>query len=342
MKARFCSQCGEEVVVRPEDGREREVCSACATVFYRNPLPVVASVVIDRERRVLLVKRGQEPHAGMWCLPIGFAELGETIHEAALRELREEAGIEGEVIALLDADSFESGHYGDLLIVSFEVEKTGGVETPGDDAVDVRYFHLDGLPPLAFASNERALEVYVARHEEEWRIQDSFRHLQEKSGALLSDPLVHLIEEHAADIAVRWAEEVFGHHTTSCLRSLGREHLEKEATLALSRLGVWLQVDGDAEGSERASRSGGSEVRAFYREWGAERARAGCSVHEVLSSLSLLKRCVYDHARDVGVWERPADLYRVVELVSLMGSFFDRASYHAAVGFEDVSSSSKD
>jgi len=216
MKARFCSQCGEEVVVRPEDGREREVCSACATVFYRNPLPVVASVVIDRERRVLLVKRGQEPHAGMWCLPIGFAELGETIHEAALRELREEAGIEGEVIALLDADSFESGHYGDLLIVSFEVEKTGGVETPGDDAVDVRYFHLDGLPPLAFASNERALEVYVARHEEEWRIQDSFRHLQEKSGALLSDPLVHLIEEHAADIAVRWAEEVFGHHTTSC------------------------------------------------------------------------------------------------------------------------------
>lgn len=337
MKARFCSQCGEEVIVRDDEGREREVCPSCETVFYRNPVPVVASVVLDHERRVLLVRRGQEPHAGMWCLPIGFAELGETIHEAALRELREEAGIEGRVIALLDADSFESGHYGDLLIVSFEVAKSGGMETPGDDAVDVRYFPLDSLPPLAFASNDRAIEVCVARHEQEWRIQDSFRHLQDRRGALLSDPLVLMIEEHAAGISQRWAEEVFAHPSTACLRGLGRRHLEEEAGLSLSRLGVWLRADMEAEEPATAAKDAAVEVRAFYREWGAERARAKCSIHEVLSSLSLLKRCIYDYAREAGVWERPADLYRVVELVSLMGSFFDRASYHAAVGFEETS-----
>jgi ADP-ribose pyrophosphatase YjhB (NUDIX family) len=325
------------VVVRADDGREREMCPSCETVFYRNPLPVVASVVLDRDRRVLLVKRGQEPHAGMWCLPIGFAELGETIHEAALRELREEAGIDGEVIALLDADSFESRHYGDLLIVSFEVAKSGGAETPGDDAVDVRYFPLDGLPPLAFASNDRAILACMARHEQEWRIQDSFRHLQEKRGALLSDPLVLMIEEHAAGIAQRWAEEVFAHRSTACLRSLGRRHLEEEAGLSLSRLGVWLRADGEVEEPGITARSVAVEVHAFYHEWGAERARAGCSIQEVLSSLSLLKRCIYDYAREAGVWERPADLYRVVELVSLMGSFFDRAFYHAAVGFEETS-----
>lgn len=336
MKARFCSQCGGAVVVRPEDGREREVCESCETVFYRNPLPVVASVVVDRDRRVLLVKRGQEPHEGMWCLPIGFAELGETIHEAALRELREEAGIDGEVAALLDADSFESTHYGDLLIVSFEVHKTGGEETPGDDAVEVRYFPFGEMPPLAFASNERALEAYLARHEEEWRIQDSFRHLQEHRGALLSDPLVRMIEEHAGGIAARWSEEVFGHRTTGCLRSLGRRHLEEEAALALSRLGVWLRTDGGAEESGAPAGGVASEVRSFYREWGAERARAGCAVHEALSSLSLLKRCIYDYASEAGVWERPADVYRVVELVTLMGSFFDRAAYHATRGFEDA------
>lgn len=336
MKARFCSQCGEEVVVRSEEGRDREVCPACDTVFYRNPLPVVASVVVDHDRRVLLVRRGRDPHEGMWCLPIGFAELGETVHAAALRELREEAGIEGRVAALLDADSFESAHYGDLLIVSFEVEKTGGVETPGDDAVDVRYFPLDDLPALAFASNYRALEAFRALHEEGWRIQDSFRHLQERRGTLLSDPLVEMIEEHAAAIAERWAEEVFTHRTTECLRSLRREHLQEEAALALSRLGDWLRADTDedAGGSGRPPRRAAAELREFYREWGAERGRAGCSVHEVLSSLSLLKRCIYDHAREAGVWERPADVYRVVELVSLMGSFFDRASYHAALGFE--------
>lgn len=335
MKAEFCSQCGHHVVVRYADGRDREVCPACDTVFYRNPLPVVASVVLDPERRVLLVKRGQEPHKGMWCLPIGFAEIGETIHEAALRELREEAGIEGEVTALLDAHSFESGHYGDILIVSFEVRKTGGVEEPGDDAVEVWYCDLHDLPPLAFPSNDRAIEACIALHEEEWRIQDSFRHLQQERGALLSDPLVRMIEDHASGIAATWAKEVFAHRTTACLRSLRKGHLEEEATLALSHLGEWMRAGADPEGPATSLRSA-AEVRAFFREWGAERGRAGCTVHELLSSLSLLKRCVYDYAREAEVWHGPLDAYRLVELLTLMGSFFDRASYHAAVGFEDA------
>ncbi|HZK49641.1 MAG TPA: NUDIX hydrolase [Thermoleophilia bacterium] len=340
MKARFCAQCGEEVVVRGEDGRDREVCPRCGTVFYVNPLPVVASVVLDHERRVLLVRRGQEPHEGMWCLPIGFAEIGETIQDAALRELREEAGIEGQVRILLDVDSFESSHYGDLLIVSFEVEKTGGREVAGDDAVDVGYFSLDDLPPLAFPSNDRAIEACAARHEEEWRIQDSFHHLRERRGELLSDPLVEMIEQHASEIARRWAREMLAHPTTVCLRGRAPDLLEKEATTALSRLGSWLRVEPEAQAPGVMS-WGAAEVRAFYRTWGAERARTGCAAHEVLSSLSLLKRSVYDFAHEVGVWERPADLYRVVELMSRIGAFFDRAQYHAARGFEDVRDSSK-
>ena len=334
MKARFCSQCGEEVVVRAEDGRDREVCPACETIFYLNPLPVVATVVLDRERRVLLVQRGREPHAGMWCLPIGFAEIGETIHQAALRELREEAGIDGEIRALLDADSAESSHYGDLLIVSFEVEKTGGEETPGDDAVDVAYVALDELPPLAFGSNEVAIRACMARHEEEWRIQDSFRHLLDDEGRLLSDPLVHVIEEHAPQIARRWTEEIFEHPTTTCLKGLSPAHLEEEATVALSRLGDWLRAEHEGQAPGATSSLSG-EVRAFYRAWGAERARGGCPVHEVLSSLSLLKRHIHDYAQEFGVWEGPADAYTVVELVSRIAAFFDKASYHAARGFED-------
>jgi 8-oxo-dGTP diphosphatase len=335
VKSHYCSQCGKKVVVREEDGRDREVCPACDTVFYENPLPVVSCVVLDRDRRVLLVRRGREPHQGMWCLPIGFAEVGETIHEAALRELREEAGIEGTISTLLDADSYESSHYGHLLIVSFEVEKSGGVETAGDDAVDVGYFPLDMLPRLAFPSNYLAIRACVTRHQEEWRIQDSYRHLQEHRGALLSDPLVEMIEANAGEIARGWAEETFAHRTTACLRALGRDHLEQEATTALSRLGDWLRIEPDEEWPDGASERG-REVKDFYRAWGAERAEGGCTVHEVLSSISLLKRRVYEYARVARVWERPTDLYRVVELVSRMGAFFDRAGYYAARGFEDA------
>jgi len=119
--------------------------------------------VADADGRILLVKRRDEPQQGRWCLPIGFAELGETIRAAALRELHEEAGITGRIVALLDVDSYASDFYGDLLIVTFEVRKTSGTERPGDDAAEVRYFPARALPPLAFSANDRAVASWTAR-----------------------------------------------------------------------------------------------------------------------------------------------------------------------------------
>src|SRR3990170_306147 len=154
MDSVFCSKCGGRLQVQTIGDRPREVCVACGTIFYQNPLPAAAALVLDGERRVLLVRRRFKPNKGMWCLPIGFAELGETIAQAALRELQEETGVLGRVSRLIDADSWSSTFYGDLLVVTFEVDRIGGMETPGDDAEEVRYFPIDGLPPLAFPSNE--------------------------------------------------------------------------------------------------------------------------------------------------------------------------------------------
>lgn len=93
MTALFCAQCGGPVEVRHEEDRARETCASCGYVYYHNPLPVAANVVLNAEREVLLVKRAREPHQGMWCLPMGFAEIDESIREAAARELEEEAGV---------------------------------------------------------------------------------------------------------------------------------------------------------------------------------------------------------------------------------------------------------
>ncbi len=142
--------------------RERDVCSRCQTVFYQNPLPVAAAVVVNEKREVLLVRRKSDPQRGMWCLPIGFAELNETIEQAAVRELREEAGITGRVLRLLEVDSYQSDFYGDLRIVSFEVEYLSGAPAAGDDAEEVAFHPLANTPPLAFAANEQALRAYLA------------------------------------------------------------------------------------------------------------------------------------------------------------------------------------
>ncbi len=153
-----CIRCGHRVTSRRIEGLDRAVCPACEHVHYENPLPVASAVVLDEQNRLLCVRRGQEPQKGEWCLPIGFAELGETIEEACLRELKEEAGIEGKIDHLLDVSSQTSDFYGDLLTVTFLVIPLSTEAKAGDDATEAAWFDLKNHPPLAFASNDAALD----------------------------------------------------------------------------------------------------------------------------------------------------------------------------------------
>jgi 8-oxo-dGTP diphosphatase len=325
LTAVYCSQCGHKVVRRHDGGRERETCPACGTVFYQNPLPIAAAAVLDDQRRLLLVKRAYEPHAGEWCLPMGFAEVDESIRQAALRELEEETGVKGEVRALLDADSYPSEHYGDLLIMSFEVVKVGGHELPGDDAAEVGYFALDQLPPLAFASNERAVTALVALHRDRWRIHDDFAAFDyNREQAIISDPLVFVLVKNEERIVTLWTTSLQRHGSTPSYRT-------RPAGLTLQEGGrILAQLTGRLQGRESLE-----EVVSFFRELGRYRAREGLPLHESLSSLSLLKLELWRFARQAGAWDNPLDVYRVLELSFLVNSFFDRAAYYLARGYSE-------
>jgi len=148
----YCAHCGMVLGTDFLDGKHRQVCAGCDTVYYENPLPVASVILANAKREILLVRRAKEPFKGMWCCPIGFAETGESIEDAALRELKEEAGVEGRIVQLLDVGSHVNPLYGELVIVTFEVEKTGGHEKAGDDASEARYFPVMNLPKLAFDS----------------------------------------------------------------------------------------------------------------------------------------------------------------------------------------------
>ncbi|MBD3236766.1 MAG: NUDIX domain-containing protein [Candidatus Eisenbacteria bacterium] len=325
--ARYCIRCGGRLERRPIEGRSRLVCVACGDILYQNPLPVASALVLSERRELLLVRRRQEPQKGMWCLPIGFAELGETIAEAALRELREEAGLEGRILGLLDTDSYRSDFYGDLLIVTFEVAKTGGSERAGDDADDVRYFPLDAIPPLAFEANEKALAACLARHRDEWAIGDSFRDLQAgRPGVLLSDALVRSVEAEAELIAEAWLSVIRTHRSTPAYRRLREGPLREHAQGAIRRFTHWI-------GDEGAGDSSG----AFFRAAGAERRAQDVPLDQALSALSLLRKQIFLSARAGGVWAKPLEAYRVLELDRRILLFFDRAMVHLARGYADPS-----
>jgi len=95
---KYCHHCGSTIVqkIPPGDDRERHYCEQCTTVFYQNPKNVVGTIPIY-EDKVLLCKRAIEPRRGLWTLPAGFMENGESSLHGAIRETREEAGAEVEV-----------------------------------------------------------------------------------------------------------------------------------------------------------------------------------------------------------------------------------------------------
>jgi phosphoribosylformylglycinamidine cyclo-ligase len=133
-------------------------CPKCRFVAYENPASACAGVVVDRDGRVLLVRRALEPFKGEWALPAGYQEIDEEPARTAEREVREESGLEVRAGALLE-----------LLLVPANVRKPanlavylctviGGELRPGDDALEARWFALEALPDdIGFDNRARIL-----------------------------------------------------------------------------------------------------------------------------------------------------------------------------------------
>ncbi|GAB3482010.1 NUDIX hydrolase [Amycolatopsis cihanbeyliensis] len=111
----------------------------------------VGGILHDEAGRLLLIRRANEPSRGLWTLPGGRVETGESDAEAVARELREETGLEvlpGELVGTIVRGRFE--------IHDYRCTPRGGVLRPGDDAADARW--VDGPAFTALASDGRLTE----------------------------------------------------------------------------------------------------------------------------------------------------------------------------------------
>jgi 8-oxo-dGTP diphosphatase len=154
----YCGYCGTSCERRDLEGRTRLYCPACHEVRYENPVPAATALVLNEQRQLLLGRRKNDPQKGHWCLPGGFIELGESMEQAALRELKEETGLEGTIVSFVDCFYQESKFYGSLIIFGYLIDITAGEMQADDDLEEVRFFALDELPALAFESHQKLVE----------------------------------------------------------------------------------------------------------------------------------------------------------------------------------------
>jgi ADP-ribose pyrophosphatase YjhB (NUDIX family) len=160
---RFCPACGGPLESRLlKDGDPaRLVCSACGFIFYLDPKLAVGTVIVDDRKRIVLVKRAIEPGYGKWVFPGGYVDRGEEVQRAAVREAREEAGLDVRIDRLINIYSYAGRT---PVIVVYAATMIGGILGCDDEGLEVKFFEPDVIPwdELAFRSTQEALREFLA------------------------------------------------------------------------------------------------------------------------------------------------------------------------------------
>jgi 8-oxo-dGTP diphosphatase len=159
----FCPLCGGELDLRSLKTTEPErlVCARCGFVFYLDPKVAVGTIIFNDDRHIVLVKRAIEPGYGKWVFPGGYVDRGEEVQVAAVREAREEAGLEIRLEHLINVYSYPGRA---PVIIVYAATITGGCLACDDEGLEARFFPPDDIPwdELAFRSTHEALREFLS------------------------------------------------------------------------------------------------------------------------------------------------------------------------------------
>jgi len=164
---KYCPFCGTHLALKEKGGKQRPACPNCGFVQFRNPVPGVV-VLIDKDGDVLLGKRRGGFGEGKWGLPQGYIEFEEDFLSAAIREVREETGLDVEIRSIINVVSNLLSPGLHTLAIVLLAGVVGGELCAGDDVEALEWVPLSGpLPEMAFEADEHIIERYQKTKVEE-------------------------------------------------------------------------------------------------------------------------------------------------------------------------------
>jgi len=162
----YCSHCGSTVSLRvpDDDNLLRHVCDQCGTIHYQNP-KIVTGCVVEVEDKILLCRRAIQPRHGLWTVPAGFLENGETLEQGAVRETMEEAQARVELNGLYAV--YNIPHVSQVYVM-FRGRLLDGQFGAGPESLEVELFDEHEIPwdDLAFKVIHRTLTEYYQHRSE--------------------------------------------------------------------------------------------------------------------------------------------------------------------------------
>jgi len=158
---RFCLRCGGQLASRTLRAGEppRLVCQTCGFVFFLDP-KVATGAVFSLNGGILLIQRAIEPSYGKWVFPGGYVDRGEALEAAAIREVKEECGLEVRLTRLLGAYS-SPGH--PVILIAYVGEVAGGALAVDEEGLCARAFPPAEIPwdQLAFPNTAKVIRDYL-------------------------------------------------------------------------------------------------------------------------------------------------------------------------------------
>lgn len=164
MEYRFCPSCGGALEARSlkAGDPERLVCSRCGFVFYLDPKVAVGTIIEMADGGIVLVRRAIDPGYGLWVFPGGYVDRGEEVQAAAIREAREESGLDVRIEGLVNVYSYPGNA---PVIIVYAATAIGGDLCTDEECLEARVFRQGDIPwdRLAFRSTSEALRDWVSR-----------------------------------------------------------------------------------------------------------------------------------------------------------------------------------